>query len=270
MNSSDSAEIRKSEIIKELSGSWLKSGLENGDMVLIHSSLSRFLKKYKEKNIIITPADILESFISAVGENGTLIFPTFNFEFTKGKTFDIRNTISETGVLTETARLYPGAVRTGHPLFSFAVIGKDKTKFSGLYNFSAFGKDSPFGILHKHNGKIAVFDIGGEYCMTFYHYIEEMENSPNRYNKIFKGPYIDYDGNETIREFNLYARNLEMKVVTDVKPMEDLIWSKKLYKGDPPGVGTCLHVIDANTFYNVTAEVIRSGNSKNMLWRTGN
>lgn len=259
----------KKNTIHSLAQSWLDSGLENGDMVLIHSALSGFLKRYKERNIIITPDDIIDSFIEAVGENGTLIFPTFNFEFTKGAAFDIRNTKSETGALTEAARLRKDSIRTGHPLFSFAVIGKNINEFTGLYNFSAFGKDSPFGILHRHNGKIAVLDLGGEKCSTFYHYVEEMENAPNRYHKIFRGPYIDYDGKEDVREFNLYARNLEMKVVTDIKPTEDLIWSKNLYKGFPPGKGSCLHVIDANTLYNEVADVIRKGNSLNMLYRIG-
>ncbi|MEO6695294.1 MAG: AAC(3) family N-acetyltransferase, partial [Ignavibacteria bacterium] len=164
--------MSKDKIIKELSETWNGIGINKGDMVLVHSSLSRYLKSFKEKGIELTPGDILEVFIECVGEKGTLIFPTFNFEFTKGKTFDIRNTKSETGALTEAARLYPGAVRTGHPLFSFAVIGHHKDKFMNLYNYSAFGKDSPFGILHQMDGKIAVLDIGGDFSMTFYHYIE--------------------------------------------------------------------------------------------------
>lgn len=252
-----------------LADDWQKSGLEKGDMVLIHSALSKFIKRLKDKNISLTPDDILDSFLLAVGEDGTLLFPTFNFDFTKGKVFDIRNTISETGALTEAARLRKDSVRTGHPLFSFTAIGKRTDLFRGIYNFSAFGKDSPFGILHRHKGKVAVLDIGGEYCSTFYHYIEESENAPNRYHKIFRGYYIDHDGVITVREFNLYARNLEMKVITDVKPMEDLIWSKGLFKGDPPGEGTCLHVIDADTFYDVTAAEIRRGNALNMLFRIG-
>ncbi|MEO6694981.1 MAG: AAC(3) family N-acetyltransferase, partial [Ignavibacteria bacterium] len=138
-----------------------------------------------------------------------------------------------------------------------------------LYNYSAFGKDSPFGILHQMDGKIAVLDIGGDFSMTFYHYIEEMENAPNRYHKIFKGPYIDNDGIETIREFNLYARILEDRVVTDVKPMEDYIWENGLYAGDPPGIGSCLHLIKANIFYDITAKVIREGRALGMLYRIG-
>ena len=259
----------KKETIEELAQSWNQSGLEKGDTVLIHSAMSNFLKCYREKGIELTPEDVLNSLIMATGDKGTLVFPTFNFEFTKGVTFDIRNTKSETGALTECARLHRDSVRTGHPLFSFAAMGYHVDKFRGLYNYSAFGIDSPFAKVIQLGGKIAVIDVPGEICMTFFHYVEEMENAPNRYHKIFKGKYIDYDGSETEREYNLYARNLEMKVKTDVKLMEEILWEKKLYKGFRHGKGTRMQVIDAVNVYREVAEVIRSGRAEGILYRRG-
>lgn len=256
-----------SEVIDKLAKSWLDSGLEEGDTVLVHSALSGFLRSFKEQNIEITPEDVLESLITAVGRFGTLIFPTYNFGFTKGETFDIRNTRSETGVLTECARKRSDAVRTGHPLFSFAVIGHHSDKFKGLENFSAFGIDSPFARLMQLGGKIAAIDVAGEHCMTFYHYVEETENAPNRYHKLFRGKYVDADGAESIREFSLFARNLEMGVETDVKPMEEYLWSKGFYKGDRPGTGSRMHVTDASIVYREAAKIIRSGRSEGMLYR---
>lgn len=267
MNNSAAINNESEKYIMELSSSWKESGIEEGDVVLVHSSLSRFIKFNKDMGKPLTPSIILESFIRAVGSIGTLIFPTYNFDFTKGKPFDIKNTKSETGALTEAARLHPDSVRTGHPLFSFAVIGFHKDRFEGLYNYSAFGKDSPFAILLELDGKIAALDVAGENCMTFYHHAEEMENAPNRYHKIFRGQYIDYDGTESIREFNLFARNLEMGVETDVKPMEENLWQRKLYKGSRPGEGSCLHVIDARTVYDESTKIIREGKSLGMLYR---
>lgn len=254
-------------IINELSESWNHSGIDKGDTVLLHSSISGFIKMFREKEITLSPSDILDSFIISVGENGTLILPTYNFEFAKGKAFDIRNSKSETGALTEAARLHPSSVRTGHPLFSFAVIGHQTDKFRNLYNYSAFGNDSPFAKLLEADGKIAALDVAGEFCMTFYHYVEEMENAPNRFHKIFKGEYIDYDGDTTEREFNVYSRKTEFGVQTDVKPMEEYLWSKCLYSGDRPGEGSCLHVIKAKTVYEEAARIIREGKSLGMLYK---
>ncbi len=260
----------KKEIVNKLALSWNQTGLEKGDTVLIHSSLSRILKTSKLNGIDLTPQDILDAFIECVGSQGTLIFPTFNFDFTKGLAFDIRNTKSETGILTEMARLHPHSVRTGHPLFSFAVIGYHKKKFTQLYNFSAFGTDSPFAKLLELEGKIAVLDLKGEICMTFYHYVEEMENARHRYHKIFKGPYIDYDGVIQIKEFDLYARNLKMKVETDIKSAEEHIWSQGLYSGYRPGDGNSLHLISARTVYDQISNIIKEGSSLGMLYRIGN
>lgn len=259
----------KEEIVKKLAESWKESGIYEGDLVLVHSALSGFLKRYKEKNIFITPDMILDSFISAVGINGTLLFPTYNFDFTKGILFDIKNTRSETGVLTEVARLRKNSYRTGHPLFSFAIIGAQIEKFKSLKNYTAFGSDSPFAMLLKSDGKIAALDVAGENCMTFYHHIEETEDAPNRYHKKFLGKYKDIDGNESMREYDLYARRLDLRVETDVKPMEEYLWKKGFYKGSRPGEGNCLHVIKAQDVYDEAAKLIRKGKSLNMLYKIG-
>lgn len=265
LTANDSKEI----IVKKLADSWLESGLSKGDVVLIHSALSGFLKEYKEKNILLTPDMVLDSFILSVGKEGTLLFPTYNFDFTKGIMFDIKNTKSETGVLTEVARKRKDFIRTEHPLFSFAVCGAMKDKFSNLKNYTAFGSDSPFAMLLKSDGKIAALNVAGEYCMTFYHHVEETEDAPNRYHKKFIGNYKDNNGNESIREYDLYARRLDLRVETDVKPMEEYLWEKGFYKGNRPGEGNSLHVIKASDVYEEAAKFIRKGKSLNMLYKIG-
>ena len=240
------------EVIKELTESWIKSGLEKNNTVLVHSSLSSFFKKYKNRGIEISPEDILQSLMNAVGEKGTLIFPVYNFGFTKNIPFDIRNSKSETGILTETARKHPAFVRTGHPMFSFTAAGYHKNKFKNLDNFSAFGKDSPFAILTELDGMIdrAIAD-----------------DAVNRFHKVFKGRYIDKDGLEYLKEYNVYSRKTEIGVETDVKPMEEFLWAKGLYKGDRPMVGTGMHVIKARTVYEEAAKLIKDGKSLGMLYR---
>lgn len=255
------------ELISELSEWWNRSGIEKGDTVLLHSSLSDFMRHLKSENKFVTPHDILESFILSVGSEGTLILPTFNFDFTKGKTFDIRNTRSETGTLTEIARLHKDFIRTGHPLFSFVVTGKLKNEIGRINNLSAFGKDSPFAKLMENDGKIAALDIAGEFCMTFYHFVEESENAPNRYFKTFRGKYIDINGIESEREYIQYSRKIDMGVVTNVQPMEEYLWSKEFYTGNRPGEDTRLHVIKAKKVYEESAKIIREGRSDGMLYK---
>lgn len=256
----------KEQVIQDLVSSWNKSGLAEGDTVLIHSAISKFLRRFKEKGIDLTPLDILNSFLQTVGEKGTLILPTYTFEFTKGMIFDIRNTKSKMGALGEAARTHPSSVRTGHPIHSMAVLGYHIDLFKGLYNYNSFGSDSPFGKLFELDGKIAMLDISGERCNSFYHYVEEMEKVPYRYHKSFKGAYIDYDGVERTREFGFYVRNLKQVTPINIKPMEDYLKSINFYSGDAPGVGSCMHVAKARLLYDQVAKVIREGRALEVLY----
>lgn len=87
-----------------LSQDWVKSGIKSGDTVLIHSDLKTLFRKYRKQEKLFSLQDILESFQIAVGSSGTLLFPLFNFDFTKGVAFDMRRTPSQMGALTEAAR----------------------------------------------------------------------------------------------------------------------------------------------------------------------
>ena len=76
-------------MIETLQQRWKRSGLEEGDTVLIHSNIKRTLHEYRKNSTRITPVDILESFLDVIGSKGTLILPLFNFDFVKGIPFDI-------------------------------------------------------------------------------------------------------------------------------------------------------------------------------------
>ncbi len=213
--------------------------------------------------------DILESFRVAVGPTGTLLFPTFNFEFTAGKPFDIRSSPSHMGALTEAARLHPESVRTGHPIYSFSVIGHHSKSFEGLTNFSGYGADSPFGLLMQIDGKIAALDLPDEKCMTFYHFVEESENVPYRYHKVFSSEYTDANGSTGVRSFGLFVRDLARRVETDVKPMGLRLWDLGFCTGCRPGEGNGLRTLPARAVFDATRAVIRSGKALGMLYRLG-
>ena len=100
---------------------WLSAGIEQGDTLLLHSNIRRTLGVLRRNGYEPSANAILESFIQSVGEQGTLVFPLFNFDFTSGVQFDIRTSKSHMGALTEEARLHPNAVRTGHQFIHFAL-----------------------------------------------------------------------------------------------------------------------------------------------------
>src|ERR1700689_413341 len=104
----------------QLLDDWHQAGLVAGDTVLIHRILKRTLAQSAQRGQQLTAESVLESFIAAGGPTGPLLFPLFNFDFCQGKPFDIRQTPSQMGLLTELARRHPDAVRTGNPTYSFA------------------------------------------------------------------------------------------------------------------------------------------------------
>lgn len=254
------------QVARQLAYEWRAAGVTEGDTLLLHSNLSRTLLRIAKMGGGVDPNSVIASFLQALGDSGTLLLPLFNFDFPNGVTFDIRNSPSHMGTLTEVGRLWPGAVRTGHPIYSFAALGKNAFMFGGLKNFSGCGQDSPFGLLHRLGGKIGVIDLRDQDSMTFYHYVEESLNAPYRYHKRFTGQYIDEEGVTSTQTFGLFVRNLQMGVVTHVDPMGEILWEKGLYTGCRPKQGCGLRVISAPKMFDAVAAVLNEGRAKGLLY----
>lgn len=252
---------------------WQQAGIKLGDTIMLHSSISRTMKlareaakelEFDESNV--TPQALLQSFLDAIGPEGTLIVPLFNFDFTQGVPFDIRSTPSHMGTLTEVVRKTPGVVRTGHPIYSFGVLGHEAECFRGLCNSSGYGSDSPFTTLMELDGKIAVLDLDDFSSMTFYHYVEEQERVGYRYHKRFVGKYTDEEGITTTRAFSIYVRDLERGVTTTLNPMGERLWRGGTYVGERPGEKHGLRSALAVDVYAATAAVIHAGQAEGTLY----
>lgn len=211
-------------------------------------------------------SDLLESFVRAVGEEGTLLLPLFNFDFCHGKTFDRANTPSMMGSLTECARRDTRFLRTRHPVYSFAVTGSKSEHFAALDNRSALADDGPFGLLRRLDGKIAVLDLDDQNSMTIYHHIEEVNAVDYRYHKSFTGRYIDYNGVASTKTYELFVWDEVQGVITDVNRAGELLWSQGLYTGDRPGVHSGLRTIRAQEMFHMVSQVINSGKAREFLY----
>lgn len=249
-----------------LSSYWFGSGLEPGDTILIHSSLRRNLRILNKK-FKVTPDDIIDSFLNIVGPKGTLIFPTFNFGFGDGLPFDINETPSHMGILTEIARKRTDFTRTGHPIYSFAVTGFYKELFVNLDNYGGYDVDSPFGLIRKLNGKIGVIDLEEQLSMTFYHHIEEMNNVNYRYHKKFSGLYTNKNGLTETKEYGLFVRDLSRNIVTSINPAGELLWKNNLYSGYRPGISNGFRTINSNDLYDfISDNIIKKGKAEGLLY----
>jgi len=253
-------------IIRELSEVWRRCGVNSGDTVLLHSDVKRVLMHYNyfnqpndiKKEKVLSVDDVLDSFFLALGGNGTLIVPLFNFEFAKGAPFNINTTPSQMGVLTEAAR------KRG--IYSFAIFGKNKQYFQSIKLETALGVDSVFSRLMELDGKIAVLGLSDKNCMTFYHHIEEIHQVDYRIPKQFTAPYFDSQNSMSKKTINLYVRNLDNGVSTLLDPVADLMWKENLYSGDKFNEGMGLRVISANKMYSFVSHLIKQNKKEGFLY----
>ena len=66
----------------------LKSlGIKSGDKVIVTSDVLKFLIFLKNLSIRYTLNNFIDDLINVVGRKGNIIFPTFNWDFCKGKIF---------------------------------------------------------------------------------------------------------------------------------------------------------------------------------------
>lgn len=157
-------------------------------------------------------ADIfIDSIIDAVGCDGTVLFSTYNWGFCKGTTFNYLKTKGKTGDLGNVALKRSDFSRTQHPIYSFAVWGKDKDLLCNMTNVNAFGEGSIFAYLDKVKAINLVIGLECHHCYTFIHHVDDMSETKTwRYQKAFTAPYIDDKGIETLKTYTMSVRDLDL------------------------------------------------------------
>jgi len=225
-------------------------GVEEGDTLLVHSS-------YKSLGAVDGgPQIVINALESVLGEDGTLVMPTFNFDFNKGTPWDVRSTPSKMGVLTELVRNNPRAKRVFHPFYSFAILGKHAEMLGSLRYKSSYERNSVFGKLRDLDGKIMVIGLSYTNSMTFFHHIEQMEGVDYRFLKQFTGEVTDWDGTTKVDTFEMLVRDIDKGVITEVNPMGELMEKEGIIKVGKIGEAD-VKLMKANDVYAFTAREMR-------------
>lgn len=220
-------------------------GCRQGDVIFVHSDVGVFGKLLCLNRYLFLES-ICNAIKESVGRGGTVIMPTFTYSFCNGDPFDVNNSKSRVGVLSEYFRNLPGVVRTLHPIFSVAIWGKQKEKLAAVGKDS-FGHRSIFGKLHEMNGKIVFFGARFQTC-TYVHYVEQMHGIPYRYMKSFKGKVISGD-REWEDSCTFLVRDLEKDVISDFSKLEKYLFENNLMKQVTLGNGSIL-LVGAEVFFD--------------------
>ena len=196
-----------------------KMGIQSGDILYVASDMMRLLYDAYEKYGIETTAEqdsLLDGLVNVlqktVGENGTLLFPVFTWDFYRGHNYDVRKTMGETGALGNyVLKCRKDFRRTLHVSHSFMVWGKDAEMLVNMDNTHAWLGNSPFDYFYEKSAKMLMLHVPAVRCCTFQHYAEEKVNAPLRYIKEFKGLYTDAQGVTSERIYPHFVRDLRLK-----------------------------------------------------------
>lgn len=101
-------------------------GISAGDLLVVHSS-------FKSMGNVEGGAEcVISAMKEVIGEEGTLLFPTFTFSpCYQTSYFSNRDTPSCVGYLSEYFRKTEGVIRTNHPTHSVAIWGKLQKELIG-------------------------------------------------------------------------------------------------------------------------------------------
>lgn len=235
---------------KELLAGFEGTGVKKGETVMVHTS-------YKSLGAVEGgPDTVIDVLRELVGPQGTVLFPNFNFQsWTEMHYFDLLETPSRMGAITETARLRPDARRTPHPIYSFAVLGRRAAEFAAADDVEAYGPKSAFAVFHKTNGTILSIGLDFNNTFSMHHYIEYNVGCNYRRIKEFSGIYVGYDRKPQVKMYSMFVRK-DDTVKTYINPGMDELLAAGVIKEVKVGEAK-VHFATARDFYDNMSVIVR-------------
>lgn len=191
------------EIIPRVLKDVRKLGVMEGDLLIVHSS-------FRSLGLVhVSPVDVVRTLIEAVGPDGTLMMPTFTYCYSgidDIQPYDPDKTpSSNVGVIAETLRAYPGALRSASPTYSVAAIGKHaRVLTDNKENIGGLGAGSSYEEAYKLDAKILLLGVGNN-RNSMIHYAEYTSGLP-----VCDIPYREFWGRVALAERD--GRTVEVKL----------------------------------------------------------
>jgi aminoglycoside 3-N-acetyltransferase len=216
------------EFVKQIAADARALGVREGSVLLVHSSLKSMDRQG------LTPKDVIDGLRLALGDHGTLVFPTLSYMScgpTRSLTFDVKNTPSCVGAIPEFFRTYSEEVRRSLcPTHSCAAIGEMRDAVVGGHHLdnTPCGSNSPFHRVMELDGSVLFLGCGTN-CNTSMHAIEELSRPDYLFENCYTYTMIREDGSSY--EQPCYAHDFK-GVYQAYRRMEDVLNEKELQKGN--------------------------------------
>lgn len=199
-------------------------GICKGDTVLVHSSLRSLGGA--------SPDDVIKGLKTAVGEDGTLVFPALSYMHCNpgNREFDYYSTPSNVGALPEYFRTrLKGVVRSMNPTHSCCACGKNAEFVTSghILDDTPCGPNSPFKRVMELGGKILFIGCGMG-PNTSMHAVEELSCPDYLFGDFHEYTLTDSKGNR--RSVRCRAHNFK-GVVQRYDRLASLLNSDELKTG---------------------------------------
>ena len=194
--------------------------------VVVYASVWPFIKAHSLEPVSAAKL-ILDLILEAVGDNRTLLMPTFASGFKDG-ICNLDTEPSTTGILSEEFRKLSDSRRTLSSFFSFNVKGPESEEVLNLLPNDAWGENSVYHWMEQTNAHFFMLGIHPTHC-SYLHRLEWLINERinYRYQKSFEGTLIREEVRYDVQE-NLFVRNLNPPVINDFTTLLPILKSAGL------------------------------------------
>lgn len=179
-------------------------GVSKGDILMVHADLRIF------GAIEGNAKDLVSLLLEIVGENGTLITPSFTFSFPEN--FDLEKSATTTGAISKLFSKHESVRRLPDGMTSYYMVGKDSDSLISNWKNSSYGDNSIPDQVYNKSGKI--LQLGTD-ILSLIHYLEERVGVPYREVKRFCGKIIDREKSyDSYTDFYARIKNVA-KIIPD-------------------------------------------------------
>jgi aminoglycoside 3-N-acetyltransferase len=170
--------------VNTISEDLMKLGINNSDILLVHSSLSSLGWVCGGAQAVII------ALMNAVGNDGTLVMPAQSGDWSDPAEWEhpavpkewiqtiydnmpaYEPKITPTrgmGVIAELFRMFPKTIRSNHPQVSFCANGRLSGNIIENHPLTPqFGIDSPLGKMYNLKAKVLLLGVGYDCCTSFH------------------------------------------------------------------------------------------------------